>query len=143
MDFYKERWKEKFQEEHPELKKPSFFELKEIVRGNEVLEGLLDELKESCLRHTKLKRELKEASGKLKKGEATQEEVIEADRACRIAHKALVSDFNIFVRNCKKCGRSHVWRDNFSPDELTFYVELEDWAAKIAQELKEAEKKKS
>lgn len=142
MDFYKERWKEKFKEERPESEKPSFFKLKEIVKGNEILEGLLEELKDSCLRHTKLKNELKEAADKLNKGEITREEAVEADRACRIAHKALVSNFNIFVRNCQKGDRSYMWRDNFSSDEETFYVELEDWAAKVAQELKESEKNK-
>jgi len=144
MDFYKERWREKYEEEHPEIKKesryPKFFDLEKMVKGNELLEKLLDELKESCLRYAKTRERL---SGFIKKSYNTKltrqemEERVRADHERRIAHNALVDSLNILSRNCAKLGVDNSWREKFYSKEA-----IGDWAVKIEKEIKELEKLK-
>jgi len=107
MDFLKELWESRAKEERGETEKfPDIFIWHEQVKKDEFLKKLFDLVCQKIKRYTAtIKRRLETLEDFNKeKNEDTKGELEMADRNQRLAHEALVSAINFFVRNCEQKG---------------------------------------
>lgn len=145
MEFLKELWERKAQSEKGvEVEKyPDIFIWKEQIKKDEFLKKLFDLVREKVERYVrtiKRRQEVLERFDKEGRNEETESELKSTDENQKLAHQALISAINFFVRNCERKGI----KIDIDLEKVKNRDWSRDWAmknAEIAKKIAEAEEK--
>jgi hypothetical protein len=144
--FLKEKWKEKAQEERPEIKKWPFdiFDLEQMAekikdkKAKEEFSLVLKWLKDSCQNYVHVCEKLVAAHRDLEEQKGDRESLNKslelAEEARRRCHHIIFDNLNILARLCKKYNLSTEWRNYFGDEKnKNDWNRTGEWAYEMGQ----------